>query len=71
VGRRSVLVRVVSGRLGFFVEIDRYAIARRKLGYSMGLILDARGRYPVDPWVTVLFPFLHSKLRWKFSRTKT
>jgi hypothetical protein len=37
VGRRSVLVRVVSGRLGFFVEIDRYAIARRKLGYSMGL----------------------------------
>jgi hypothetical protein len=37
VGRRLVLVCVASGRLGFVVEIDRYAIARRKLGYSMGL----------------------------------
>lgn len=31
------------GRRGFVVEVDRYAIAWRKLGYSMGLILEARG----------------------------
>lgn len=66
VGRRLVFACVVSGRRGLVVEVDRYAIAQRKLGYSMGLILDARGRYPVDPWVTVFTLFLHSKLHWKF-----
>lgn len=57
VGRRLVPARVVSGRRGFVVEIDRYAIARRKLGYSMGLILDARGRHPVDLLGDGLFLF--------------
>lgn len=38
------------GRRGFVVEVDRYAIARRKLGYSMGLILDARGVPPSTLW---------------------
>jgi hypothetical protein len=31
------------GCRGFVVEVDRYAIARRKPSYSMGPILDARG----------------------------
>lgn len=31
------------GCRGFVVEVDSYAIAWRKLGYSMGPILDAKG----------------------------
>jgi hypothetical protein len=54
------------GRRGFVVEIDRYAIAQRRLGYSMGLILEARGfcimpsRYARACWVPacLLFNFL-------------
>lgn len=53
------------GRRGSVVEVDRYAIARRKLGYSMGLILEARGGHLSMP--RQRFPFLHSKLRGKFS----
>jgi hypothetical protein len=37
VGRRLVFACVASGRRGLVVEVDRYAIARRKLGYSMGV----------------------------------
>jgi hypothetical protein len=41
------------GCRGFVVEVDSYAIAWRKLGYSMGPILDAKG----DPVSTMtVFP---------------
>lgn len=43
------------GRRGLVVEVDSYAIAWRKLGYSMGPILDAKGD-PVST-MTVFHPF--------------
>lgn len=51
------------GRGGPVVEVERYAIARRKLGYSMGLILEARGSRPS----LLMRPshFSHSTLRRK------
>lgn len=47
------------GCRGFVVEVDSYAIAWRKLGYSMGPILDAKGD-PVST-MTVFHLFLHSE----------
>lgn len=53
------------GCRGLVVEVDSYAIAWRKLGYSMGPILDAKGD-PVST-MTVFHPFFNTlKLRWKF-----
>ena len=49
------------GRRGFVVEVDRYAIAQCKLGYSMGLILEARGicikasRFGGAAWFLLVF----------------
>lgn len=49
-----------------FVEVDRYAIAWRKLGYSMGLILETRGD-PTGDAVATIFSLHTLGLRGKLS----